>query len=114
MLTRLSGDGYPRFKQEVATLEQLLLTDLDVLPIIAVHLPDESTRDDPPWYCMPVATLLRAALANTAPREIARSISGLARTGVPPLSWAGRLPPSVLARFLQERRLAGRVTVIDD
>lgn len=80
ILTRLRGDGYPRFRQEVATLEQMLVTDLNILPIVAVHLPEQPTRDDPPWYCMPVATPIRAALAEAAPREIARSVAELART----------------------------------
>jgi Protein kinase domain len=80
ILTRLRGDGYPRFQREVATLDHMLLTDLNVLPIVAVHLPDEPSRDDPPWYCMPVATPIRDAVAGAAPREIARLVAELART----------------------------------
>jgi len=80
ILTRFGPDGYDRFKREVGTLEQMLLTDLDVLIVFDAHLPDQASRDDPPWYCMPVGTPIRHALQGAAPREVARAIRGIADT----------------------------------
>jgi serine/threonine protein kinase len=80
ILTRFGGDGYPRFRREVLTLEEMLFTDLAVLPILDAHVPDQLSRRDPPWYCMPFATPIRHALHEAAPRETARAISRIART----------------------------------
>jgi hypothetical protein len=80
ILTRLGGDGYARFKREVGTLEEMLMTDLAVVPVLDAHLPDQATRHDPPWYCMPFVTVIRHALRDAAPREIVRAILRIADT----------------------------------
>jgi hypothetical protein len=80
ILGRLSRDGYPRFKREVSTLEQLLTTDLSVLPVVDAHLPLRPSKANRPWYVMPLGTKIAEAFAEAAPREIARAVSALART----------------------------------
>jgi serine/threonine protein kinase len=80
VLTRLRGDGYPRFRQEVGILERLLFTDLAVLPVVTAHLPDELRPDNPPYYCMPVATRIAHALRNASVRDKAQAIAAIAET----------------------------------
>jgi serine/threonine protein kinase len=64
ILHRFSGDGYPRFKREVEIVQALDPERLAILPIVDSHVPETPSRDDPPWYVMPLATSIRDALGE--------------------------------------------------
>lgn len=88
VLQRTSGDGYQRFRDEVATNRRV--GDLPgVLPMIDAHLPDQPSKGDPAWIAMPIATPIAGVLDRapldvvvTAVQEVANTLALLHSRGI--------------------------------
>lgn len=74
-----SSEPYKRFVNEVRVLQELQDHE-GILPLVESNLPEVPRRDDPAWLAMPVATLIRDALASADYREAVVAVNYVALT----------------------------------
>jgi serine/threonine protein kinase len=63
ILTRTHGDGYNRFRDEIAILKKLTGSK-GILPILDSYLPETPVVKNPAWLAMPIAELLEKRLRD--------------------------------------------------
>lgn len=80
---RVNREPYQRFVTEIETLRRIGDRP-GILPLLDANIPESPSEGDQPWLVMPVAELLRSALADadlaavvTAVAEIAGTLAGL-------------------------------------
>ena len=75
----VESEPYKRFRQEIATLEQIG-PQPGVMPLIASNLPDAPSRANPAWLAMPVGVPLDKSLSRQPLREVVAAVAYLANT----------------------------------
>jgi serine/threonine protein kinase len=74
ILYRFGGDRYERFIHEVEVMTSLDSTRLAVLPILDAYVTPKPEKGDPPWFVMPLATRITAALKG---RPVAEKVDAI-------------------------------------
>lgn len=76
---RPESEQYARFRHEIELLQRHG-GDEGVLPIIEAHLPEAPTKNDRAWIAMPVAQLMREALADASMDVTGSAIAAVSQT----------------------------------
>jgi serine/threonine protein kinase len=77
--TRVEREPYRRFVREIEFLREHQ-DDAGVLPLLDAYLPEEPSRDDPPWLAMPIAIPIADALADATLDDVVASVATIADT----------------------------------
>lgn len=93
ILQATSRRDYERFRREVAICQELDPKDFAILPVLDSHFPAKPGPADRPWFAMPLASVLSAALIGASLDDKVSATRDVART---------------LARLLAERELHHR------
>lgn len=76
---KVDKEPYQRFVREIEFLRaQEGLTG--ILPLMDSHLPEDPSKDDPPWLAMPVAVAISKALEDKPLEDVVAAVTAIAQT----------------------------------